>query len=64
MSKILSKHITSFNYFDKSLIGLSVTNGNISIASFATVIGVPVRVVSESFSLVLSVSTRIVKKNY
>ena len=29
MSKRLSKYITSFDYFDKSLIVLSVTTGNI-----------------------------------
>ena len=39
MSKIPSKYITSFDYFDKSLTVLSVTTGSISIASFATVIG-------------------------
>ena len=37
MSKRLSKYIASFDYFDKSLIVLSVTSGGISIASFATV---------------------------
>ena len=42
MSKRLSKYIASFDYFHKSLIVLSVTNGSISIASFATVIGTPV----------------------
>ena len=39
MSERLSKHIASFDYFDKSLIVLSVTTSSISIASFATVIG-------------------------
>ena len=39
MSKNLSKRIASFEYFDKSLIVLSVATGSISIASFATVIG-------------------------
>ena len=34
MSKRLSKYIASFDYFDKSLIVLSVTNDSISIASF------------------------------
>ena len=38
MSKRLSKYIDSFDYFDKSLITLSVTTGSISIASFATFI--------------------------
>ena len=42
MSKRLSKYIASFDCFYKSLIVLSVTTGSISIASFATVIGVPV----------------------
>ena len=42
MSKSLSKYIASFDYFDKSLIVLSVATGSISIASFATIIGAPV----------------------
>ena len=42
MSKEVGKYIASFNYFDNSLILLSVTTGSISIASFATVIGTPV----------------------
>ena len=37
INKRLSKYIASFDYFDKSLIILSVTTGSISIASFATV---------------------------
>ena len=39
MSKRLSKDISFFDYFDKSLIALSVTAGSISVASFATVFG-------------------------
>ena len=62
MSKRLSKYIASFEYFDKSLIVLSVTTGSISIASFATVIGAPVGMVSASFSLAFSISTGIIKK--
>ena len=46
MSKRLSKYIASFDYFDKSLIFLSATTGSISIASFATLIGTPVEIVS------------------
>ena len=42
MSKRLSNYISSFDYFDKSLIVLSVTTGSTSIASFATVIGAPI----------------------
>ena len=51
MSKRLSKYITSFDYFYKSLIALSVTTGSISIVSFATVIGAPVRMMSASCNL-------------
>ena len=61
MSKRLSKYIVSFDYFDKSLIVLSVKTGSISIASFATVIGAPVWIVSASFSLTFSISIGIIK---
>ena len=62
MFKRLSKYIGSFNYFDKSLIVLSITTGSISIVSFASVTGAPVGIASASFSLAFSISTRIVKK--
>ena len=62
MSKKLSSCISFFDYFDKSLIVLSVTSGRISIASFATVIGVPVGIASASLSLTFSLSTGLVKK--
>ena len=62
MSKKLSKYIAAFEYFDKTLIILSVTSGKISIISFASVIGVPVGVASASFSLLFSLTTRIIKK--
>ena len=62
MSKRLSKYIASFDYFGKSLIVLSITTSSVSIASFATVIGAPVEIVSASFSLAFSISTGIIKK--
>ena len=55
MSKRISKYFASFEYFDKSLIVLSVTTGSFSI-------GAPVGIVSASFSLAFSISTGIVKK--
>ena len=61
MSKRLGKYIASFEYFDKSLIILSVTTGSIYIASFATVIRAPVGITSASFSLTFSICTGIVK---
>ena len=62
MSKRLSKYIASFDYLDKSLIVLSVVTGSISIASFATVIGTPVGIMSASCSLAFSITTGFVKK--
>ena len=62
MSKRLCKYIAAFDYFDKSLIILSVTTGSISIASFATVIGAPVGIASASFSLAFSISAGILKQ--
>ena len=62
MSKRLSKYIVSFDYFDKSLIVLSVATGSISIASFATVVGAPVGMMSASFSLAFPITTRFVKR--
>ena len=52
MSKSLSKYIASFYYFHKTLIVLSVITGSICIGFlFATVIEVPVGIVSASFNL-------------
>ena len=62
MSKKLSKHISLFDYFDKYLIVLSVTSGGVSIASFATVIGVPIGITSASLSLAFALCTGLVKK--
>ena len=47
MSKGLGKYILYFDYFDKSLIVLSAASATISIASFATLVGVPVGIASE-----------------
>ena len=62
MSKNISKYIASVEYFDKSLIVLSITTGEISITSFATIIGAPVEMMSASCSLAFSITTGFVKK--
>ena len=62
MSKRLSKYFASFDYFDKSLIVLSVTTDSISIAPFATVIGAPLGIISASCSLTFSITTGFVKR--
>ena len=62
MSKKLNKYISFFDYFDKSLIVLSVTSGGVSIASFAIVIGASIAITSASLSLAFSLCTGLVKK--
>ena len=62
MSEKLSKYISFFDYFDKSLIVLSVTSGGVSIVSFAAAIGAPIGITSASFSLAFSLCTGLVKK--
>ena len=60
MSKRRTKYIASFDYFDKSLIVLSVTTFSISIVSFATVIRKPAGI--KTASLAFAIFTWIVKK--
>ena len=55
MSKKLTKYIAAFDYFDKALIVLLATSGGISV-------GVPVGIASPSFSLIFSLTTKIIKK--
>ena len=62
MSKKLSKYISAFDYFDKTLIVFSATSGRISIISFASVIRVPAGIARASFSFAFSLTTRIIKK--
>ena len=62
MSKNLSKYIASFEFFDKSLIVLSVATGSISIAPFAAIIGAPAGMISASCSIAFSITTGFVKK--
>ena len=62
MSKNLSKYIASLEYFGKSLIVLSITTGSISIASFATIIGAPVGIMSTTRILAFSITAAFVKK--
>ena len=58
----LLKNISFFDCFDKSLIVLLVTSGSVSIASFATVIGIPIGITSASLSLPFSLCTGLVRK--
>ena len=62
ISKNLSKYIASLDYFDKSLNVLSILSGSISIASFATVIGAPARLIGASCGLTFSITLGFIKK--
>ena len=61
MSKKISKYIAPFDYIDKTFIVLSATSGGISIISYTSVTGVPAGLASASFTLVFSLTTRILK---
>ena len=58
----LSKYLASLDHFDKSLNFLSILWGSISIASFATIIGVPARVVGASCGFAFAITSGFIKK--
>ena len=62
MSKKLSKYISAFDYFDKTLIPLSATSKGVSIISFVSFTGAHVGIASASFSLAFHLPTGIIKK--
>ena len=57
ISENISKYIASLDYFDKSLNVLSILSGSICIASFATVIGAPARIIGTGCGLTFSVTS-------
>ena len=61
-SKKLSKYVTAFDYIDNVLIVLSATSDGVSIISFTSIAGAPIGTASESFTLIFSLETGIVKK--
>ena len=61
-SKKLSRYVTIFDYIDKILIVLSATTSVVSIILFTSTIGKSNGIASASFTLIFSLTTRIVKK--
>ena len=59
--KKLNKYVVSFDYLDKIFIALSESFGTLSIASHATVIGIPVGIAGSSLTLILTISTGVNK---
>ena len=62
MSKKISKYIVAFDYIDKTLIVLYATSGGISIISCMSIVGLPIEIMTESFSFVFSLSMGIIGK--
>ena len=57
----ISKYIVAFDYADKVFITLSASFGTLSIASYATVVGIPVGIAGASLTLIFTVTTGVVK---
>ena len=53
----ISKYIVAFDYADKLFITLSVSFGTLSIASYATVVGIPAGIAGASLTLIFTVTT-------
>ena len=59
--KKLNKYIVSFDYLDKIFITLSASFGTLSIASYASVVGIPAGITGASLTLVFTIGTGISK---
>ena len=59
--KRISKYIVAFDYADKVFITLSASFGTLSIASYATVVGLPAGIAGASLTLIFTVTTDVVK---
>ena len=59
--KKLNKYLVSFDYLDKIFIALSASFGTLSIASQATVIGIPAGITGASLTLIFTIGTGISK---
>ena len=59
--KKISKYIVAFDYADKVFITLSASFGTLSIASYPTIVGIPVGIAGASLTLICTVTTGVVK---
>ena len=59
--KKISKYIVAFDYGDKLFITQSASFGTLSIASHATVVGIPVRIAGASLTLIFTITTGVFK---
>ena len=59
--KKISKYIVAFDYADKVFITLSPSFGTLSIASYATVVGIPAGGAGAYLTLIFTITTVVVK---
>ena len=59
--KKLNKYLVSFDYLDKIFITLSASFGTLSIASYASVVGIPAGITGVSLTLVFTIGRGISK---
>ena len=59
--KKISNYIVAFDYADKVFITLSALFGTLSIASYATVVGISAGIAGASLTLIFTVTTGVVK---
>ena len=55
--KKLNKYLVTLDYLDRTFITLSASFGTLSIASHATVVGIPVGIAGASLTLIFTIST-------
>ena len=60
--KKISKYIVPFDYADKPFITQSASFGTLSIASHATVVGIPAGIAGASLTSIFTVTTGVIKK--
>ena len=59
--KKISKYIVALDYADKLFITLSASFGTLSIASYATAVGLPAGITGASLTLIFTLTTGVVK---
>ena len=57
----MNKYLVSFDYLEKIFIALSASFGTLSIASYASVVGIPVCIAGSSLTLIFTIGTGISK---
>ena len=63
MSKKHKKVCRVLNYIDHSLIVISAITGRVSISTFASLVGIPIRIMSSATELKICVITTEIKKH-